>query len=273
LSIPSLRNPMAQPLPRPDYPKTSAFVPASVYSPPPGDAPWYPPVMAGAETLGRLHAAGNFTADSLSLMGRLTPDAYTAYVVKYIREGQARFGAAWTYADIVTVLLCLARTLKPRTYLEIGVRRGRSACAVASEASYCAMFLFDMWQQGYAGIDNPGPDFVRGELARIGHRGAATFVDGDSHVTLPRFFAANPTARFDLITVDGDHSELGAAQDMCDVLPRLAVGGAIVFDDIAHPAHPELNRVWRELVEADDRFSTWSFRDAGYGVGFAVRKY
>ena len=82
-----------------------------------------------------------------------------------------------------------------------------------------------------------------------------------------------PTARFDVITIDGDHSELGAAQDMCDTLPRLAVGGAVVFDDIAHPKHPELNRVWRELVENDDRFSCWSYRDSGYGVGCAVRKY
>jgi predicted O-methyltransferase YrrM len=260
-------------LPRPVYPKPSTFTPGTSYTAPPGDAPWYPPVMAGAETLGRQHDAGNFISHALALMERLTPDAYTSYLLKFIRDGQARFGAAWSYADIVTVLLCLTRTLKPRTYLEIGVRRGRSACAVASEAPYCAMFLFDMWQQGYAGIDNPGPAFVHGELGKVAHRGAVTFVDGDSHVTLPKFFAANPAACFDLITVDGDHSELGAAQDMCDVLPRLAVGGAVVFDDIAHPAHPELNRVWRELVAGDDRFSTWSFRDAGYGVGFAIRKY
>jgi len=261
------------PLPRPNYPQMTVTVPATVYMPPAGDAPWYPPVMAGADTLGRMHNEGEFLTASLALMEKLTSDPYTLYLAGYCREGRNRFGAQWAYADIVTVLLCLARTLKPRTYLEIGVRRGRSACAVATESPYCSLFLFDLWQAGYAGIDNPGPDFVRGELGKIGHRGSTAFIDGDSHVTLPRFFAANPTAVFDLITVDGDHSERGAAQDMCDVLPRLAVGGAIVFDDIAHPAHPELNRVWTELVVNDDRFSTWSFRDAGYGVGFAVRKY
>ena len=46
-------------------------------------------------------------------------------------------------------------------------RAGASVCAIASEAPYCAMFLFDLWQAGYAGIDNPGPDFVRGELAYV----------------------------------------------------------------------------------------------------------
>ncbi|TAK99703.1 MAG: class I SAM-dependent methyltransferase [Rhodospirillaceae bacterium] len=262
-----------QPLPRPVYSKTSVFVPAITYAPPPGDAPWYPPVIAGADTLSKIHEEGDFIAASLALMERLTPDAYTTYLMHYCREGRARFGASWMYADIVTVLLCLSRTLKPRTYLEIGVRRGRSACAVATEAPYSGMFLFDLWQTGYAGIENPGPDFVRNELVKVNHRGPVSFFDGDSHVTLPRFFAANPSACFDLITVDGDHSERGAAQDLCDVLPRLAIGGAIVFDDIAHPAHPELNNVWRELILGDERFSAWSFRDAGYGVGFAIRKY
>lgn len=261
------------PLPRPTYPAPTAAVPSLVYQPPASDAPWYPPVMAGADTLGRIHNEGDFVSAALAHMERLTQDAYTTYLGNFIREGRRRFGNQWVYADIVSVLLCLARTLKPRTYLEIGVRRGRSACAVAGEAPYCAMFLFDLWQQGYAGIDNPGPDFVRGELAKVGHRAPATFIDGDSHATLPDFFRKNPTAAFDLITVDGDHSERGAAQDMCDVLPRLAVGGAIVFDDIAHPAHPELNGVWKDLVANDDRFSAWSFRDAGYGVGFAIRKY
>ena len=43
----------------------------------------------------------------------------------------------------------------------------------------------------------------------------------------------------------------------------------MVFDDIAHPVHPELNRVWTELVAGDERFSTFEYREAGYGVGFA----
>ena len=122
---------MTPALPRPVYPTPTIAVPATTYTPPAGDAPWYPPVMAGAETLGRQHNEGDFIAASLALMARLTPDAYTTYLTNYCREGRARFGNTWFYADIVTVLLCLTRTLKPRTYLEIGVRRGRSACAVA----------------------------------------------------------------------------------------------------------------------------------------------
>ncbi|MDX2221366.1 MAG: class I SAM-dependent methyltransferase [Rhodospirillaceae bacterium] len=260
-------------LQRPTYGTTGAFVPAACHLPEPNQAAWYPPVMIGADTLGERLTGGDYLAQALALMERLSPDDYTTYLKSFYRGGMARFGATWRYADIVTVLLCLSEALQPRTYLEIGVRRGRSACAVASKSPYAAKFLFDMWMTNYAGMPNPGPALVQDELKRVGHRGAATFIDGDSHQTVPAFFARNADAMIDLITVDGDHSEAGAAQDLRDVLPRLAIGGAVVFDDISHPAHPELNRVWRALVADDERFSAYSYREAGYGVGFAVRKF
>jgi predicted O-methyltransferase YrrM len=130
-----------------------------------------------------------------------------------------------------------------------------------------------MWVPNYAGMENPGADFVRDELKRIGHGGPVRFVDGDSHQTLPRLFSELPNVTFDLITVDGDHSTVGATQDLCDVLPRLNIGGAIVFDDVCHPSHPELAKVWDDLVASDRRYSSFTYRDAGYGVGFAIRKY
>jgi len=133
--------------------------------------------------------------------------------------------------------------------------------------------MFDMWIADYAGMENPGADFVRDELLRIGHRGPMTFVDGDSHVTVPAYLKLNPDQAFDLITVDGDHSTAGAARDLCDVLPRLNVGGAIVFDDVCHPAHPDLGEIWQDIVVADSRFSSFTYSDCGYGVGFAIRKF
>jgi hypothetical protein len=66
-------------------------VPALVYQPPAGDAPWYPPVMAGADTLGRIHNTGGFVAAALAHMERLTPDAYTTYLGNFIREGRGSF--------------------------------------------------------------------------------------------------------------------------------------------------------------------------------------
>jgi predicted O-methyltransferase YrrM len=258
---------------RPSYDHKVETVPAVCFASEPGRTEWYPPAMLGAETVVARLFEPRLVGAAIELLQRLTPDAYTSYLLEYCTEGVRRFGPSWRYADIVTVLLCLAEILAPRRYLEIGVRRGRSAAAVASVQPDCALALFEMWEVDYAGMANPGPDFVRAELSRIGYRGAVTFVDGDSHDTLPKFFRDNPDATFDLITVDGDHSTKGAIQDLCDVLPRLNIGGAIVFDDIRHPLHPELAEVWRDLVSSDPRFSSFTYTDTGYGVGFAIRKH
>jgi len=258
---------------RPSFDIKPSTVPAVSHTINADQSGWYPPVMVGAESVrARLFGRG-YIDTAISLMRRLTPDVYTSFLLDYYADGLRRFGSTWFYADIVTVLLCLADLLEPRTYLEIGVRRGRSVAAVASIRSECKLVMFDMWVSNYAGMENPGPEFVRQELGRIGHRGPIMFVNGDSHETLPAYFRENPDATFDLVTVDGDHSPEGAASDLCDALPRLNVGGAVVFDDVCHPLHPELAPVWNQLVVSDARFSSMTYTDAGYGVGFAIRKF
>lgn len=257
---------------RPDYTLTKTPTQGNCIQLAGEETAWYPPVMAAAPTAERRLYDRDYLADAAGLLERLEPDAYSRYLLRYYADGRARFGADWRYADIVTVLLCLTDLIRPRDYLEIGVRRGRSACAVASRCPDCRMDLFDMWIGNYAGMSNPGPDLVAAELSKVGHRaGLARFIDGDSHQTLPAHFANHPDAAYDLITVDGDHSLKGAAQDLFDVLPRLRIGGAVVFDDIAHPAHPELWMLWQRMVVDDPRFSSFSYREAGYGVGFAIR--
>ena len=121
-------------------------------------------------------------------------------------------------------------------------------------------------------MENPGPDFVKSELKKHGHAGEAHFIDGDSHQTVPAFFAANPDLQFDLITVDGDHSEEGALADLITVIPRLAPGGVIVFDDIAHPQHAYLLRVWQRAMKKFSFLASFEFTETGYGVAFAVNR-
>lgn len=233
---------------------------------------WYPPVMLNADTVKRMLFNGSYIEETVRLYERLTADAYIEYLLAYYRTGLQRYGAHWHYADIVTVLLALCDFLKPTAYLEVGVRRGRSVCAVATRAPRCSLHMFDMWSnKNYAGMENPGPELVERELDRLGHSGRRQYVIGNSHQTLPQFFAANPDFTADLATVDGDHSFDGAVADLCDVLPRLKVGGAIVFDDICHPQKLHLRNVWKLLVEDDARFSSASIDDIGYGVGFGIR--
>lgn len=256
----------------PSYSKMEQFVNIACYCVT-GRTQWYPPLMLTADSLVENILCVDNVQNALDLVQSLEMDDYCHYMAEYYRAGIQRFGNNWRYADIVTVLLALAERLQPQNYLEIGVRRGRSACAVASKAKACDLYLFDMWVPQYAGMENPGPELVDSELNKFKHSGKRVFTNGNSHATLKDFFAKNSDLALDMVTVDGDHSYDGAGEDLCDVLPRLKIGGAIVFDDICHPKHLYLQDVWEKLVVNDPRFTSWTCKDVGYGVGFALRKW
>jgi predicted O-methyltransferase YrrM len=232
---------------------------------------YYSPVLLSPAAIIRRASRPETLRVALDLMSRLEPDSYVRFLTDYYETGLRRFGEDWMYADIVTVLIAAAAFCKPSTYLEIGVRRGRSLAAVVRQAPDVSVFAFDMWMPNYARMPNPGPEFVRSEMERIGYYKPITFVDGNSHETLPRFFSEHADLRFDLITVDGDHSEEGALQDLRDVLPYLAVGGVIVFDDVSHPLHPYMLNVWHESIRQDGGIKAAEFADLGYGVAVGIR--
>lgn len=233
---------------------------------------YYGPCRLNPSTMVAIATSLETWNEILAFQGSLASDSYVAYVESFYRDCLARYGRHWHYLDAVNVLYTAAKLLRPARYLEIGVRTGRSVCTVARAFPDVDIHAFDMWIQGYAGMENPGPAFVRRELQKHGHRGTVRFIDGDSHVTLPAFFRENPGLEFNLITVDGDHSEAGAADDLGQVIPRLAVGGILVMDDIAHPAHPYLLKVWRDAVARHPGLVTHEFTELGYGVAFAIKK-
>jgi predicted O-methyltransferase YrrM len=232
---------------------------------------WYRPTLGGASTLAEYVVGGDVVREALAILMTLSPDLYQEYLTRFYQAGLARFGDRWRYADINTALIGLSRVLQPAAYLEIGVRRGRSLAMVASQAPACHMVGCDLFIEGYAGMDNPGPEFVRAELARRGFKGQLDLLVGDSHDVLPTYFRRHPDAFFDLITVDGDHSESGAIADLRTVMPRLKIGGAVIFDDVSNSSHPELRRVWAETIASRPDVSAFTFDELGFGVGLAVR--
>jgi predicted O-methyltransferase YrrM len=177
------------------------------------------------------------------------------------------------YTSVRTVLGAHAQMASPRTYLEIGTRRGHSLCMVAR----CApeppeVYSFDLWLTDYAGEANPGPDLVRRELDKLGFRGKVHFYGGDSTATIPAFFQdpANPQ-EIDCVFVDGDHSIEGARADLLNVVDHISVGGLLVFDDITHPAHPGLLGVWREIMARRPEFDVRENTRHEYGWTIALR--
>ena len=231
----------------------------------------YSPVIVTPESIASRASSRRVLRKALELTQKLSEDIYTSYVAEFYARGLDVGGDDWGFMDIVSVLYAVAEMGQPENYLEIGVRRGRSSCVVASVSPNTDIYAFDLWQEGYANNENPGPEFVRQELLRFGFAGKATFVDGDSHKTVPQFFNDNPTLKLDLVTVDGDHSIKGALDDLQNVAGRLRVGGVLVFDDTSNPYCPGLDRVWNRFLKTDPGLQGFSYNKLGTGISFALR--
>lgn len=226
-----------------------------------------------------------------AILQKLTFDPeWTPQIISHLDSGklETRSFVSW-----------LAKTILPSHYLEIGVRRGFSMAMVASRVPEVEIYGFDIWISKYGGVRNPGPKFVQAELNRIGYKKVVNFISGDSHVTLPNFFnnsLKKPSKAiykhplyFDLITIDGDHSLLGAYKDLVTTMPYCSIGGAVIFDDIS-PDYSKLDYaivreergqdphnwkdlygVWKEVQEKFLNFRYFEFIENSPGVGVAIR--
>lgn len=237
-----------------------------------GESHWLNPVQIGAATLLKLSVQISILEEVLKILEKLEPDDFIRFTHAYYKTGIQRFGEAWNYTDLLTVLCATAKALQPENYLEIGVFRGRSMAVVANMAPGSNLYGFDLWIENYADLQNPGPEFVRSQIKRTGHRGEIALISGNSHHTVPDFLEKYPDLFFDLINVDGDHTEEGARIDLQNVLPRLKIGGVLVFDDINHPQHPWLERVWDEVVGTNPNFLSTKYVEIGHGIALAIRR-
>lgn len=227
---------------------------------------FFPPT---AQTLGEAAMSGEAFAFAQQVLERLTPGDDLVSTPFYQRWGAGKFGQYWRYADLLSTLWAAATCLYPKAYLEIGVHRGRSAALVGALFPEVAIYGFDLWIPDYAGIESPGPDFVRQEIARAGHTGPVTLISGDSRKTVPAFLREHPDLYLDLITIDGDKSLPAAAADYASTLARLKIGGIVLSDDIQ--MFPWLQRVWDALIRRDRRYVTWEFPDARRGISAGIR--
>ncbi|HEX6488570.1 MAG TPA: class I SAM-dependent methyltransferase [Candidatus Dormibacteraeota bacterium] len=197
------------------------------------------------------------------------------------------------YYEIRTLLNWISRTFQPATYLEIGIRRGWSMAQVAAGSPGVDLYGIDLWIPNYAEVENPGPEFVAAELKKVGHRGRLSLLSGNSHDVLPVVFGGAGGWRerlgrmrrrwpreFDLITVDGDHTVVGARQDLLDLLPRCSVGGLVVFDDLDYEgderrggatSDESLLTVWEEMAGRFPNFRFFANVRHHPGTGLTLR--
>ncbi|MBN2272083.1 MAG: glycosyltransferase, partial [Sedimentisphaerales bacterium] len=155
-----------------------------------------------------------------------------------------------SFWNIHVALAFLADRLRPQNYLEVGVRTGGSLIPLVHNCDVKEVVGVDMWSANYSGLYN-SMEYTAGQISRYktatGKRFEIELIKGDSHSVLKDLIASG--RRFSLITVDGDHSEAGAWEDLQDAVELLGDEGAIVFDDIIHPDHLFLNGLVDRLVE------------------------
>lgn len=174
-------------------------------------------------------------------------------------------------ASLYAYLRDHCRTHRVRHYLEIGTREGDSLRAVLEESSgdLESVWVADLWGTDYGGSGRGSHQHIDQLLDDFRFDGRRVFLDGNSRDTIPPLMPEKAEA-FDLVLVDGDHSYEGAMADLVNTWPLVKPGGAVVFHDITHPAHPDLRRCFDEFVAAVR--SPHQVIEADYGLGVAWKK-
>ena len=137
------------------------------------------------------------------------------------RDGSEQW-LQWADAALAVHLLCEQMEAGRGMVLEIGVWKGAWTSSVLMSVPTARLVGVDPYPAGA----RP----VRAETLRrineLGLAGRFDLVDSTD--------AVDPAERFDLIHIDGDHSEEAAWRDLDFAAARLSPKGIIVVDDISH---------------------------------------
>lgn len=136
-----------------------------------------------------------------------------------------------------------AALMQPVSYLEVGVREGDSMVCVLKACVPMRLYLCDDWGTAAGGTGRGNHAHIQAMLDDQALNVNPVFLDGNSHELLKKV-----EVTFQMITVDGDHSELGAAEDLKDCWPLLELNGFLFFDDIFHEQHMYLNDVLNRFL-------------------------
>lgn len=208
----------------------------------------------------------------LRSMEKLEHDDIDRWRMEVLRTGFERIGESWDFQDNVTIAHAFTALARPTRAIEVGVRRGLLSAMVAAANPSIELHLVDMWIENYSGSSNPGKELVRRQLSAVGHTGEVRFYEGDSHKILPELLGENPELDFDVVVIDGDHTYEGAFEDLRHLVPRVAPGGILIFDDIAHECYPYLLDLWRRWMSNTGLlFRSEEYGAYGHGVGWAIK--
>ena len=171
------------------------------------------------------------------------------------------------------ILARLTRTMPVESFLEVGVRDGATLWAVV-EAGYEHLKMVacaDNWLDAHGGTNRGTHDHIDRLLKAVLYyyrEGQVIWLDGDSAAQLPEL-SRTSARRFDLVHIDGDHSEGHALVDLRNGWNLTGEGGVIVCHDTNYV---EVRNAWEYFI-AETEMPTADHHSflTGRGCGVAVR--
>jgi len=169
-------------------------------------------------------------------------------------------------SEMHSVLYQVARKIKPKTYLEIGVFKGRSMAILLKASPQTNAYGIDIWGEYYGQIFTV--EEVKESLKCIRIEKLPIFYIGSSYEILPELWRDRDIPEFfDLILVDGDHNLKGAKKDLDLCFMHLEKDGILIFHDIAMPRFTHL----RELIQSFKmKLKNYLFIESYEGLGFCL---
>ena len=144
-------------------------------------------------------------------------------------------------------LIELCNKYNCKNVMEIGFNAGHSADLFLSINENIKLTSFDIGLHKYV---NYGKKFIDNKYPN-----RHSLILGDSKKTIPDFYKYNSSAKFDLIFIDGDHSEIGAISDLLNC-KKLSHSQTIVVMDDTRNEQPmaswniNVNKAWQKCISA-----------------------
>lgn len=168
--------------------------------------------------------------------------------------------------DLHDAIAWVARRIKPRSYLEVGVDGGGSLQTLLKAHRPELVVLVDSYAVNHAGHGFTDFAHIVPILKQNGITGYET-IQQDSSVALP-----NMPWTFDQITIDGDHDEEPTYTDLTNAWPLLNSGGMLVLDDIGHHMFPGVLRAMERFMAETPEAELIPEAGAPYRNACVIRK-
>lgn len=173
----------------------------------------------------------------------------------------------WQYPNQFSRYLAQLSKFKIQSYMEIGVRHGGTFVTTVEYLN-----KFNPIKEAVAVDINDCPS--ASEYARLDPH--ISFLKADTTSDLFKRFVKNHSG-FDLVLIDGDHSDAGCRNDFEIVKDKAKI---LAFHDIEPNAAPGVAKIWNEFKEAKKSdYLFFEFRDQyesvsgkWLGIGLAVKK-